>query len=325
MSGERCCKPVALSTIKNRLEADSQGRPQISSGDAEAAKMSKAAASTSARAQVQSPNRPLGRDGEKLPAALRQVEIARAFEAEGYVGVTRLADELCVSTMTIRRDIAVLEEKGILRRTHGGAVSLDLLPDSETEHPFEPPFAERVGSQTDLKGRIARAAARLVGQNEVIALDVGTSTLLLAQALSSRADLRVITNNLSAASVLAPSGSQVYLLGGQIRWPELSIVGAETVNAAQQRFTDRVFLGISGLDESGCFDYSPEDTLVKQAYVKNTASVVVLCDSSKFNRRAMTRILDLDGLDCLVTDAPPPPALAQALEASGVRIVLAEA
>jgi DeoR family glycerol-3-phosphate regulon repressor len=264
-----------------------------------------------------------GRVTDRMPAAVRQARIAQAFGSKGYVGVASLAEELGVSTMTIRRDILVLEGSHILKRTHGGAISVDLLPRGVAPQP-EPPFAERAANQTAEKRVIAAAAARLVQPGEAIALDVGTSALLLAHELSGRDDLSLVTNNLSAASVLGSAGSNVYVLGGKIRWPELSIVGAETVAGAEARYTDRAFLGISGLDESGCFDYSPEDTLVKQAYARNTAHVTLLCDSSKFGKRAMAKVLDLAQVDCVITDALPPEPLATSLRAAGLEIIVAQ-
>lgn len=260
---------------------------------------------------------------ERLPAAVRQARISKAFDSKGYVGVSSLADELGVSTMTIRRDISVLEERGVLKRTHGGAVSAEMLDAGEMHVP-EPPFSERVESHAAEKRAIAAAAAAMVQPGEAIALDVGTSTLLLAQALSRRSDLRVMTNNLSAASAMAPSGSPVYLLGGQVRWPELSIIGAEAVAGAESRYTDRAFLGISGLDASGCYDYSPEDTLVKRAYIANTGSVVLLCDSSKFGSRAMVKVVDLPAVDAVVTDAAPPEDIASALRAADIDVIVAD-
>ncbi|MFW8643379.1 DeoR/GlpR family DNA-binding transcription regulator [Rhizobium beringeri] len=157
------------------------------------------------------------------------------------------------------------------------------------------------------KSSIAEAAAKLVASGESVGLDVGTSILALAGALASRRDLRVFTNNLRVSMLMADGKSNVYILGGQVRWPEYSVIGPQAVEALKSHFLDKVFIGVSGLDPSGFYDYSPEDTEVKRAFIANAGSVIVLCDSSKFGRRALSRIVPLEKVNILVTDAPPPP------------------
>ncbi len=275
--------------------------------------------------------RPRAGDGEarvtdtssRLPAPIRQARIAAAFRHEGYVGVAALARELGVSNMTIRRDIARLEKNGLLKRTHGGAVSADHLSPVRVDFQ-EPPFPERAEDKVAEKSQIARAALTLINRGEAIGLDVGTSALALADLLTGREDLRIVTNNMHAAMRLASGKCTVYLPSGQVRSPEMSVIGAEAVMATQARYLDQVFLGISGIDASGCYDYSPEDSEVKRAYAKSAGRVNVLCDSSKFNKKALSPVLGLDGIDCLVTDAAPTGALAEALDAAGVDVVLAD-
>jgi DeoR family glycerol-3-phosphate regulon repressor len=122
---------------------------------------------------------------------------------------------------------------------------------------------------------------------------------------------------------MAEGNSTVYVLGGQVRVPEFSVIGPQAIEGLKSHFLDRVFIGVSGIDELGLYDYSPEDTEVKRAFVSSAASVVVLCDSSKFGRRALARIVALDKVSILITDAAPPPELAEALQEAGVQTIIA--
>jgi DeoR family glycerol-3-phosphate regulon repressor len=259
---------------------------------------------------------------DRVPAVLRQTHIIASFEKNGFVSITSLADELGVSGMTVRRDLDLLGKRGLLERTHGGAVAAGPLATLAFDED-EPPFEQRMRRQAVQKSSIAEAAAKLVASGESVGLDVGTSILALAGALASRRDLRVFTNNLRVSMLMADGKSNVYILGGQVRWPEYSVIGPQAVEALKSHFLDKVFIGVSGLDPSGFYDYSPEDTEVKRAFIANAGSVIVLCDSSKFGRRALSRIVPLEKVNILVTDAPPPADLAVALGERGVRIIVA--
>jgi DeoR family glycerol-3-phosphate regulon repressor len=258
----------------------------------------------------------------RLPAAVRQSRIQTFFERNGFVSVSNMAAELNVTTMTIRRDIAILEKKGLLERIHGGAVAIDPAPEIAFDQE-EPAFDQRIRLQSKAKLAIAKAAAQLVMPNEAIGLDVGTTSLALSNELSKHKGLSIVTNNLRSAIQLAPSDNAVYVLGGKIRMPEFSIVGARTIKELSEHFLDHVFIGVSGLDASGYFDYSPEESQVKLAYAANAKSIVLICDSSKFNRQAMVRVASLESVNILVTDAEPPAEIKRALSEANVEIIIA--
>lgn len=258
----------------------------------------------------------------RMLGEIRRARIMESVARAGFVSISNLADELGVSTMTIRRDITLLEGQGRFQRTHGGAIAADRTNGSAWDED-EPAFERRMRRHAREKSLIAKAAARLIGPGESIGLDVGTSVLALAREISGRDDLRVFTNNLRAGMEMAGSGSDVYSVGGKIRAAEYSVVGATAVAQLLSHFLDRVFIGVSGIDTSGAFDYSLEDTEVKRALVANAGSVVVLCDSAKFGRRALARVASFSQIDTLVTDAPPPDDISQALAEHGVDIIVA--
>ncbi|WP_425053550.1 DeoR/GlpR family DNA-binding transcription regulator [Psychromarinibacter sp. S121] len=256
----------------------------------------------------------------RMPAPVRQSLIMSAFERDGFISIGDLAEELGVSGMTIRRDIGQLEERGGLKRTHGGAVRPDLL--EPAAEPPEPAFDARLSEHSDKKSTIAEIAVSMVRPGEAVGIDVGTSTLELARRLTEVDGLRVITNSVRAASVLAEAGCAVYLPGGRVRAPELSVIGPQAVEGIGNYYMDRAFIGVSGADSSGFSDYSPEDSEVKHTLMARAEQVVVLCDSSKFGKRAMSRVADFGSVDVLVTDAPPPDDIAEALARAGTRVVI---
>jgi DeoR/GlpR family transcriptional regulator of sugar metabolism len=256
----------------------------------------------------------------RLPAGARQARIMEIVGRAGFISVMDVAGKLGVSGMTIRRDLETLEARGLLVRTHGGALA-NGAERSEVYDAEEPAFDRRRRRNAAAKARIAQAAARLVGPNETIALDVGTSTLALAEELAGRDDLRVFTNNLRAAIALSRGRTQVYVLGGPLRGPEFAVVGPTATAQVKDYYFDRLFLGVSGITESGLYDYMIEDTEVKRAFLERARETVVLCDSSKFDHRALARICGLEQVHVLVTDQIPPAHLMRRLKAHRIEVV----
>jgi DeoR/GlpR family transcriptional regulator of sugar metabolism len=259
----------------------------------------------------------------RIPAQIRHQRIMETFRQSGFLLVTDIAASIGVSTMTIRRDLEYLEKAGKITRTHGGAVAnSDVATGGDEEESI---FDRRLLKNAGSKEAIARVAATLVASAQSIGLDVGTTVLTAAQQLAGRNDVRFFTNNVRAALALAGTGSPVYLLGGEVRAPELSVVGSAAIQLVGSYFLDWLFLGAAGIDENGLYDFSPEDSEVKRAFIDSADRVALLCDSTKFDRRAVTRICDLGVVDVLVTDQAPGPGLAAALRAAGVEVRIAGA
>lgn len=270
----------------------------------------------------------------RILAGARQARIAEIVERVGFVSVAEVAATLGVSGMTIRRDLERLEARGLLSRTHGGAMAAAAERTETAGRPEggargeiydaeEPAFERRRRRNATAKARIARAAAGLVGAAETVALDVGTSALALAEELVGREDLRIFTNNLRAAVTLTRSRSPVYILGGQLRGSELAVVGPAATAQVNDYYFDRVFLGVSGVTEAGYFDYALEDSEMKRAFIARARQVIVLCDGSKFDHRALAKICDLGDAGMIVTDQAPPPHLRRAIDQAKVELLIA--
>lgn len=259
--------------------------------------------------------------GRMLPE-MRHAAILDALRSSGAVLVAEIAAQLQVSDMTVRRDLVELEREGRLIRTHGGAVSATGSPAVAMDNE-EPSFDARLRRQHEAKERIAAEAATLSMAHRTIALDVGTTTYLVANHLRERAHTKVFTNSVRVAALLGTSQAEVYLVGGRVRRDELSVGGAEAVAQFDKLWFDICFVGLSGITENGLFDYSFEDVDLKQVYLRRSGLKVALCDSSKFQRMSLVHVAPLTEIDVLITDAPPPSEIVAALNAARVDIHVA--
>lgn len=212
------------------------------------------------------------------------------------MSVGELTKRLAVSAATVRRDLSSLAKRGLVQRVRGGATVNAPLG-------VEPAWTERGADNVQEKRAIARLAFEAIEEGQVIALDVGTTTLELARLLQMRSDLMVFTASVPIAELLAPSRPTVYLVGGRIRPREMGVVGPLTREIIGRFHYDTFFLAAAGwsLDE-GLMDYSIEDVEIKQAFMKASNQVVALVDSAKYGKTALMSIADLRDVDQIMTD-----------------------
>lgn len=262
-------------------------------------------------------------DPKRLPARVRQSRILEISQRRGFVQVTDLASELNVSEMTIRRDLIELERVGQLSRTHGGAI----MEEGKVVEPFldreEPAFAARLREFEQEKRAIVAKAQDYIEKRATIALDVGTTTHLLAETLSIAANAKFFTSSLRTAQLLGGAKCDVYVPSGQVRGEELSICGKPACDEFEKYWFDVAFIGVSGVAADGLYDYSPEDSDLKRVYLRRSGKKILLCHSAKFNHMSLVKVSDLDAIDVLITDASPPPNIASALAKAHVEIVIA--
>jgi len=249
----------------------------------------------------------------------RHARILEHLAAGGSVTVSALTAELGVSDMTIRRDLLELEREGRLRRVHGGALGNDVQPpvamDSE-----EPSFDSRLQQRRPVKEAIAAAAAEAVQRYRAIAIDVGTTTYLMAPHLRGMQHAKIFTNSIRVATALDDAAAEVYLAGGRIRRDELSTFGPAAVAQFEALWFDVAVIGVSGITTDGLFDYSFEDADLKRVYLRRAGLKIALCDSAKFQRMSLVNVGALTDINLLITDARPPAPLAAALAAARVEI-----
>lgn len=252
--------------------------------------------------------------------------IGEHVASQGRVTVAELALQLNITRETVRRDLARLEQEGVLRRVHGGAVT------SRTTSTVEESLSVRTTLNHEQKSRIAACALDLLpaGATSVV-LDAGTTTELFAQAMASSlgasraADLLVLTHSVPVAYRVAASGSfQLEVIGGRVRALTSAATGASTIDHFRVLRPDIAFIGANGIDAGfGLSTPDPLEAAVKAAIVACTRRVVVLADSSKLGEQTLIRFAELEQVDTLVTDTAPGPELTAALEKADVEVVLA--
>jgi DeoR/GlpR family transcriptional regulator of sugar metabolism len=249
----------------------------------------------------------------------RQLKVMDLLERNGIVRTTDLSELLGVTLSTFRRDLEILENEGLLRRVHGGAVSL-------RGRSYESPFPTRSTDNNEAKCAIARAAAELVSDGAGISLDVGTTVLALALELKGRRNLVVVTNNLRAAVELSEEPShRVLVTGGLLRGGELSVVGHLAERSYGEFFVDQVFLGAAGMSlRAGVTDFNIEEALVKKSMLPQAKERILLIDHSKFDRIALTQVCTLSEINRIVTDLAPSAEIRTALEEAGIDLIVAQ-
>ena len=250
----------------------------------------------------------------------RQRAIAGLVSDRGRVAVTAVAERFGVTTETVRRDLAVLERAGMLRRVHGGAVPAGAFTVAE------PGLGERGGARIEQKRRIAAAALDLVpGRNGSLVLDGGTTTAALADVLPSGRHLLAVTNSVPIAVRLsATPGIELHVLGGRVRGVTQTAVGESTVRALADLRVDVVFLGANGISTGHGFSTPDErEAAVKRAMVRAGQRVVVLADSSKLGREHLVRFATVEDVDVLITDEDADLDVVAHLEEQGVEVVVA--
>lgn len=250
----------------------------------------------------------------------RYDRIAALVASEGRVTVAQLAARFDITKETVRRDLALLESDGILRRVHGGAVPVASASTSELS------LTSRESRSQAEKARIAKAAMAMVPTDGSIVLDGGTTTGNLAALLALEATERllIITHSVPVAHALVDSPLQLEFIGGRVRSLTSVCVGSGTVSQYATFRPDVAFIGTNGVHpDFGLSTPDPEEAAVKAAIVRSARRVVVLADSSKLNGEALMNFAALADIDALITDAQPDPELVRALADADVDLVIA--
>ncbi|MFP5372137.1 MAG: DeoR/GlpR family DNA-binding transcription regulator [Actinomycetes bacterium] len=250
----------------------------------------------------------------------RQQASATLVTERGRLAVTAVAEQFGVTTETVRRDLALLERAGMIRRVHGGAVPAGALTLVETG------LGERHGTRADAKRAIAAAAVELLPRRDgSVILDGGTSTAALAEVLPTDRRLYVATNSVPIAARLSASpGVTLHVLGGRVRGLTQTAVGDSTVRAMEDLRVDVAFLGANGITPGHGFSTPDEaEAATKRAMARSAQRVVVLADSSKLGREHLVRFASVEDVDVLVTDRGADPGVVTELETTGIEVLIA--
>lgn len=256
---------------------------------------------------------------DQMSTVERREAIVRLVRDQGLVRVEDLAERFKVSSVTIRNDLNYLDNKGLLLRSHGGAMALD-------EAVKEMPFADKGSVNITQKAAIGAAAAELVNDGESIILDSGTTTQHLARHLAHNHNLVVMTNGLNVANELVRAdGIEIMMTGGTLRAKSHSFFGSQAEDALRQYRFDKLFLGADGFDlVAGLTTHFDREASLNRVMCDIASEIILLVDSSKFGRKGYHFIRSFAAFHTLVTDKGIPADYMAGLQRQGVRVIVAD-
>ena len=255
---------------------------------------------------------------------VREDRIMKALLRVGDISVPELVEQVGSSAPSIRRDLARLEKRGLILRTHGGATLVEPLLYEPFRH--DTSFQARELRSADEKRRIGLAASELIGEHEMIGLMAGTTTTQLGRALRHRRGISVVTNAINIGMELCNQPAiKTILTGGTLAWAwTFALAGQAAINLLRDTFLDKAFISVTGFDlERGITTLESEDAAVALAMLRNSKRVIVLADSNKIRKVSPALICKLSEIHVLVTDTNLPEDVHRELVVRGIEVILA--
>lgn len=233
----------------------------------------------------------------------RADQILRELRQKGSLSLDELIADLGASAASVRRDLAKLEAKGLVRRTHGGVTLVEPL----LYEPFryDSLFQNREQHRTSEKRKIGLAAAELILENETVGFTAGTTTTHVARNLRNRHNIRVITNGINIAMELSNCpGLKTFVTGGFVQWAgSFSLVGHAAITSLRDIYMDRVFVSVCGIDLArGITVIEPEEGLTFRSMIQQAKQTIVVADSSKIGMVTPALICPISDIHMLITD-----------------------
>ena len=248
----------------------------------------------------------------------RRSQIVELLNQRNDISVVELSKRFGVSEVSIRNDMAQLEKKGLLIRTRGGAIAKQPVN-------FDLNLNQRLKRNYKQKQRIGKKAAEFISDEDTIIMDSGSTTLEVAGNLKSIKDLKVLTNSLPIAELLADNKNIEVIIPGGILRPEMrSLMGSFAEKNILNYYCDIAILGADSIIPGMGF-YTPQqyEATLSQTMMKIAKKVIVVADSSKFGRKSFVRIGELSDVDVLITDdGIPPEALKKLQQYSNLELVV---
>ena len=245
----------------------------------------------------------------------RRQKILEKLKQENRVYVSQLSKIFDVTEETIRRDLDKLEEEDLIRRDYGGAVLNSYISEDLS-------FLKRSLINGDLKNLIAKTAQKLIDDDSTIMMDSSTTCLALLNLLRQRKNLTIITNSIRLAYDFSGVPFKIISVGGTLRAKSFALTGAITCNTLRNYFVDYAILSCKGIDiERGVMESNDEESAVKQVMIAQAKKVILLVDSSKFDKISFTKTCDFSKISILVTDREPSEDWKISLDAQQVRLL----
>lgn len=255
---------------------------------------------------------------------VRADQIMKALLRAGEITVPEIVDQIGASAPSVRRDLARLEKRGLVLRTHGGAKLVEPLLYEPFRH--DTSFQAREHRAIDQKRRIGLAAAELVRDQDVIGLTAGTTTTQVGRALRHRGGITVVTNAVNIGMELCNQPAiKTMVTGGTLAWAwTFALAGQPALNFLRDVYLSIVFLGATGFDVNrGVTTLEMEEAAVANSMVRQARRVVVTVDSSKFGRVSSALICPLSDIHTLITDTDAPQEIVDELRKRGIEVIQA--
>jgi len=232
-----------------------------------------------------------------LSPVQRKNKILERLKQEDEVRVGELAEMFCISSATIRSDLAELEEKGLLRRTHGGALGTK-------KSYFSMSLNERMKINREEKIRIAKSCVGLIKDGDTLMVVSGTTTRYVAKELAERSNLTIVTNSVQVAEEFVYNNSiNVIMLGGNLDLQYQFTYGPDTVAQLLKYRADKMILALDGVSvKHGLSTYHALESDVSRQMIDRANEVIAVADHSKIGREGFSHIAPLTSIDILVTD-----------------------
>ena len=234
----------------------------------------------------------------KIPQEKRILEI---LETQQYASVDELSTVLRVSSSTIRRVLEILQQKGLVTRTHGG-VKIN------GENNFSPSFTFRIHQNSFEKKKIALSAIKLIKNGDIIFLDGSTSAFYIAEYLKEFKNIRVVTNGIDTLSLLAKNNILAYSTGGQVSTENPSVlVGGYAENMICNFHADVAFFSAQAMDNDGeIYDCFEDEIFIRRTMIKNAKTKVFLCDNTKFGKTSPYHLCSIKDCDYIASNQSLP-------------------
>ena len=252
----------------------------------------------------------------------RSEQIVKYLLNAGTATIEELLTVAGSSAPSIRRDLARLENRGLIRRTHGGAELVEPLLYEPFR--FDSSFLAREQRHAAEKRRIGLAAAEMIHMNETVGLSAGTTTTHIGRSLRHREKIQVITNAINIGMELCNRTEiRTYLTGGEVLWAwAFALTGNAALNFLDSVYMDKVFLSITGLDaERGATTLEADEALVYKKMIKQAKQVIVVADSSKLGKVSPAIICAANEIHVLITDNGAAPEALAPFERQGITVV----
>lgn len=227
----------------------------------------------------------------------RRSKIIEILNDQGQVRVADLSQRFGISSITIRSDLADLEDSGLLFRVHGGAIN-------SYKSYCDMDLRQRLGSNLKAKQLIARRAVEMINDRDTVMFNSGTTTLTVFRAIPAHLNLNIVTNSISIA--LEASGNpnfNVILLGGFVNPKYQFIYGDDAISQLKNYHADKLFMSVDGISHtSGLTSYYDREAELARLMLSRSASKIIVADSSKIGRTAFVNIAGVSTADCLITN-----------------------